>query len=202
MSIGKVWDEKFLREGYLYGEKPNAFLAQELENLSKKSLILFLGEGEGRNACYAALMGFDVTALDASEIGLKKTAELAEKMHVTVQTVLQDLEYFQATQQYDVLMASFLHLEEPLRTVAFRSVLGALRPGGLFIAEFFSLKQLPHSSGGPKKSDLLYTTVSLRDVFSVDSARIVLLEETVDHLDEGKGHQGEAYLIRMIIEKR
>ena len=201
MSIANVWDEKFQREGYVYGLYPNAFHVSESARLKSNSSILFLGEGEGRNACYFASRGFAATAIDASPVGLQKTNDLASQLNVIVETILQDLMHFEADQQYDALMASFLHLSEPWRTRIFREVINALKPGGFFIAEFFSQNQLQYSSGGPKNSDLLYTVDSLQDIFSISSAKIHLLEEVVACLDEGRGHQGDAALIRMIIEK-
>ncbi len=197
-----LWNEKFSREGYLYGKKPNTFLASQMHVLAPQSDILFLGEGEGRNACYAASKGFNATALDASDVGLEKARALAEEMGVAVTIEHQDLQTWQPKSQYDAVMTSFLHLSEPLRTEAFRSALKALKPSALFIGEFFSTKQLPLSSGGPKDEALLYTVDSLREIFSLEGAEIVLLEACSDLLDEGTGHQGEAELIRIIVKKR
>jgi SAM-dependent methyltransferase len=74
-----MWNEKFSREGFLYGKEPNAFLAANEHLLRPKSKVLMLGEGEGRTACYMALKGHVVTALDASDVGLDKTRELAKE---------------------------------------------------------------------------------------------------------------------------
>jgi len=196
-----MWNEKFSREGYLYGKKPNAFLASQLQKLDGGSSILFLGEGEGRNACYAALLGFQVTALDASDVGLDKAEELSCEMGVCITTIHADLEQWKSDTQYDFVMCSFLHLAEPLRTKAFREAVRTLKPGGKFIGEFFSTKQLPLTSGGPKDVDLLYNTVDLERTFDIAGAEIEFLEEHLDSLDEGVGHQGEAVLVRVIVRK-
>jgi 2-polyprenyl-3-methyl-5-hydroxy-6-metoxy-1,4-benzoquinol methylase len=200
-TIQSMWNEKFSRKGYLYGTNPNAFLASQLERLAAGSKILFLGEGEGRNACYAAAKGFDATALDASDVGLRKMETMACELGVSIKTLHTDLEHWESEGAYDVVMASFLHLMEPLRMKAFREAMHSLRPGGRFIAEFFSTRQLPRDSGGPKMIDLLYTTDSLREVFAVKGCEIEMLEEVVDTLDEGVGHQGEADLIRIIVKR-
>ncbi|MEJ2468153.1 MAG: class I SAM-dependent methyltransferase, partial [Campylobacterales bacterium] len=89
--IGKIWNEKFSREGYLYGKEPNAYLKSVMETLPAGSRILFLGEGEGRNACYAAAKGFEAHAIDASDIGLKKLEQMASEQGVTVATMHLDL---------------------------------------------------------------------------------------------------------------
>ncbi len=201
MPIRAIWNDKFSREGYLYGKRPNAFLAPRIDALPAGARLLLLGEGEGRNACYAAARGIDVTALDASDVGLAKAEALAREAGVTITTLHQDLAIWNATPRYDAVMASFLHLKEPLRTQAFREALKALKPSGVFVAEFFSTKQLPLSSGGPKDVDLLYTVDSLREIFALPGFEILRLEEAVDHLDEGHGHRGEAELIRVEVRK-
>ncbi len=201
MSMQKLWNEKFSREGYLYGTEPNAFLKEQLKSIAPGSHILFLGEGEGRNACYAASAGFKVTALDASDIGLAKCRALAESLNVTIETLHVDLVHWEPAISYDVIMSSFLHLSEPLRTQSFTKAINALHEGGLFIAEFFSKKQLEYSSGGPKSPELLYSTDELANLFSTPSLSQLLLSECIDYLDESDAHRGEASLIRVIIKK-
>ena len=201
MSIQKMWNEKFSREGFLYGTKPNAFLAQQSEHLSATASILMLGEGEGRTACYLAALGFNVTALDASDVGLKKTKTLAKELGVEVDTILADLETWRSDKQYDAVLTSFLHLPEPLRTKAFSHAIDTLKLGGYFMGEFFAIEQLNRDSGGPKMPELLYTLDSVQNIFNRDDVTLVALEACTDILDEGVGHQGEADLIRVIVQK-
>jgi cyclopropane fatty-acyl-phospholipid synthase-like methyltransferase len=199
--IREMWNSKFSREGYLYGIDPNVYLAGQIDGLSTGATLLLLGEGEGRNACYAASKGLKVTALDASDVGLEKALQLADVRGVSIDTVHTDLEQWHADTPYDAVMASFLHLSEPLRTQVFREALRALRPSGIFAAEFFSVKQLPLSSGGPKDAELLYTLDSLEAIFDIPGFELLQLEEVVDTLEEGKGHSGEAQLIRVKVKK-
>ncbi len=202
MSIQQMWNEKFSREGFLYGKEPNAFLAANEGLLGSKSRILMLGEGEGRTACYMARKGHMVAALDASDVGLEKTKALAEEMGVDIETIHADLGEWSTVQRYDGVLTSFLHLPEPLRTEAFSHAVDILENGGYFIGEFFSVKQLSRDSGGPKMPELLYTLESLSNIFSRDDVTLIRLEECVDHLSEGSGHQGDAELIRIIAQKK
>ena len=197
-----MWNEKFAREGFLYGREPNVFLAANEPLLGPKSKILMLGEGEGRTACHMALKGHIVAALDASDIGLEKARALAAEMGVGIETIHADLDTWRSEQKYHGVLTSFLHLPEPLRTEAFSHAVDILESGGYFIGEFFSVQQLRRDSGGPKMEALLYTADSLRRIFSRDDVEIIRLEECVDHLCEGSGHQGEAELIRIIVQKR
>lgn len=201
MSAAAKWNEKFSHENYFYGEEPNTFLKLHIDSLNMPYEILFLGEGEGRNATYAAKKGFNVFALDASDVAIKKTDALAAKNGVKVETIHKDLNDWIPNSEYDRIMCSFLHLNEPLRTLTFMRVIDALKPSGEFVGEFFSTKQLNYNSGGPSHVDFLYTTDSLEKIFSQFSCKILELKELVDNLDEGIGHQGDASLIRILIKK-
>jgi len=201
-TLGQRWDEKFSREGYFYGFEPNTFIAAQTKLLVPKGDVLCLGEGEGRNAVYLASKGFNVTALDASPIGMTKALMMAANKGVSFKTELLDLEQWQPTQTYDAIMTSYLHLEDPLRTQAFKQALQTLKTDGYFIGEFFSINQIPRDSGGPKKPELLYTLTSLESIFSSDNCEIIHLQEEDVLLDEGQGHQGKALVIRVIVKKR
>jgi hypothetical protein len=201
-DIGQLWDKKFSREGYFYGFEPNAFIASKTDLLAPQGEVLCLGEGEGRNAVYLASKGFDVTALDASPIGMSKALMMATNKGVSFQVELLDLEQWKPTKSYDAVVTSYLHLEDPLRTQAFKQALQTLKTDGYFIGEFFSLNQIPRDSGGPKKPELLYTLASLESIFSMNDCEIIHLQEEDVPLDEGKGHQGDALVIRVIVKKK
>jgi len=201
MAIQKMWNEKFSRDGYLYGKNPNAFLSRYSELLKPESSLLMLGEGEGRTAVYMASLGHEVSALDASDVGLEKCQMLAKELGVSVTTLHADLETWRYEKRYDAVLTSFLHLREPLRSEAFSRALDSIKPGGYFMGEFFALEQLSRDSGGPKMPELLYTLDSVEHIFKRDGFKTVLLEQCEAHLDEGSGHQGDAVLVRVIVQK-
>ncbi len=72
-------------------KKPNAFIESCASNFKKAHRFLCLGEGEGRNAVYFAKRGFEVAAIDASDIALKKLEEFAKEEGVYVKTRCRDL---------------------------------------------------------------------------------------------------------------
>ncbi len=196
-----MWNDKFSREGFLYGKEPNTFLASQSTLLRPNSKLLMLGEGEGRTACHMASLGHEVSALDASDVGLAKTVALAQETGVDVKTIHADLSCWQSDQEYDGIMTSFLHLPEPLRTKAFTHALDILSSGSYFMGEFFAQEQMQRDTGGPKVLALLYTLESMKAIVTRDDIKIIKLEACADHLSEGKGHQGEADLIRVIVQK-
>ena len=78
-----MWDARYGEQEFAYGEKPNEYIKKQLENLSPKH-ILFPAEGEGRNAVYAATLGWEVSAFDLSHEGYRKAISLCMKHQVTI----------------------------------------------------------------------------------------------------------------------
>ncbi len=58
-----MWDEKYARDGYLYGTDPNGFLRENFRSIPEGK-VLCLADGEGRNSVFLAEQGYDVTAVD------------------------------------------------------------------------------------------------------------------------------------------
>ncbi len=199
MSQKEFWNGKFSKVDYFYGTKPNEFLASQLELLKNHKTLLCLGEGEGRNAIFFAKNGFEVLAIDASDVGLEKLSCKSKEECLDIKTICMDLNHWEANEKYDVIVASYLHMFKEEREELFKKVEDSLNPNAYFIAEFFSTKQLDFTSGGPKDLELLYTIEDFKNHFL--SCKKELKEELVT-LNEGIGHQGEACVIRVVIQKR
>lgn len=193
------WDERFSTSEYIYGEKPNAFFAEQLAQLKPGKLLLPC-EGEGRNAVYAAEWGWEVDAFDQSEAGCIKAMNLAKRKSLSIHYQLGD--WFELTYplaSFDAIALVFAHLPESLRRVGHRHLLPFLKPGGFLILEGFNKAQLQFNSGGPRDPQMLFAPTDLREDFA--ALDIVLLEEKEVELDEGAYHQGKAAVIRLIGRK-
>ena len=193
MAQKEKWNQRYDHEQYIYGKEPTAFLKQKIDMLQKgKALVLAMGEG--RNAVYLAQRGFDTTGVDISEVAIEKCKQLAMERRVEVNTVVVDLAtYDMGKNQYD-LITDFYFYDRSL----FPNVIAALKPGGMFILEQFSIDHLKYGKFGPRNPDYLVKPNELLDIFK--STRILYYEDTVVELDEGM-HKGTAAIIRLIAQK-
>lgn len=198
MNQQEFWNGKFSKADYFYGINPNDFLASNIELLKNHQELLCLGEGEGRNAIFFAKNGFEVSAIDASNLGLEKLQNRAIQEKLDIKTICRDLNFWKADEKYDVIVASYLHMYKDEREELFKKIEESLNINGYFIAEFFSTKQLSFNSGGPKDLDLLYSLEDFQNYFNLCKKNIT---EKIVVLDEGIGHQGEACVIRVVIQK-
>ena len=193
------WDERYARQEYIYGKEPNSFLKEILRTI-KPGRILFPAEGEGRNAVYAATLGWETDAFDQSIEGRKKALQLANLNNVPINYFIQSLdEWNPEPDQYDCIALIFVHLPETLRKQVHNAAVKALKPGGILILEAFTTNQFPRNSGGPKNIELLFTTNQIKHDFA-DLSEIEILETQII-LNEGPLHQGLADVIQLYCHK-
>lgn len=194
--MNTFWDSRYDADHFVYGTQPNRFFASEIDKLSAGSILL-PGEGEGRNAVYAASIGWVVDAFDQSRIASEKALGFASEKGVQINYRVCGIhEYEFKSEIYDVVALTFFHAAPAVREILHQEVTGSLKPGGLVILEAFHTSQLGRPSGGPQSLDLLFDTEKLIGDFR--GLKTLLLETVTDILDEGTYHQGEASLIRYL----
>lgn len=192
----EIWNKRYLSKEFIYGKEPNLFYRNILDGLVPGK-ILFPGEGEGRNAVYAARQGWTVDAFDQSVSGKNKAEELAAVYNTKIKYSVAGVESFiYPAEDYDAITIIFLHLPEKLRYNFFTACIQALKPGGRLILEVFHLDQINRDSGGPKDLKLLYSLEDIRSGFS--GLKTLLLEKNTVALKEGMLHRGDAEVIQFL----
>ncbi len=189
------WDQRYATGTYVYSESPNVFLKAQTERLKPGKMLLPF-EGEGRNAVYAATLGWEVTCFDFSTSGKYKADQLVQKHGVTINYLDCDFRDFSwPDQHYDLVGLFYAHLPENNRKELHSRILPKLDIGGLLLLEAFDKKQLGLASGGPQTTDMLYDIDILQTDFKHLRNRVI--EQLRIKLDEGPGHQVEAEILRL-----
>lgn len=190
------WDERYSEAGFSYGTAPNEFLVSVVDRIPK-GRILSLAEGEGRNAVYLASLGYQVTGVDGSEIGLRKAAALAAERGVTITAIHADLSKFEIEpKQWDGIIACYCHVPSSIRIPLHHAAVRGLKPGGAFILEAFSKEQLAYGTGGPQSIDMLMSLDDVkRELAGLEFIHAVRLEREVR---EGIRHTGLASVIQIV----
>jgi len=196
-----MWDERYREPGFYYGTEPNDYLAANAERyLPAGGAILSFAEGEGRNAVFLAQRGFRVTGVDSSPIGLAKARALAEQRGVHIDTVVADLADFDlGTSAWDGIISIWCHTPPELRARLHRAVVAALRPGGVFLLQSYTPKQLEYKTGGPADVSYLMTLAGVRD--ELRGLDLLDGEERLREVREGEHHNGMSAVLQVIARK-
>ena len=195
-----MWDERYQSTEYQYGINPNDFFAEQITQIPV-GRILIPAAGEGRDAIFAAKMGWDVYAFDLSEQGQAKAMKLAREQHVQLHYVCSDATKVQfPLESFDVIMSTYFHTPPEIRPLIHAQFIKWLKPGGTLLLEGFNKRQLAYSSGGPKNAVWLFDTETL--ALECKSMDIKLNEEIIRTLNEGPLHQGLAEVIQLKAMKK
>lgn len=200
----EFWNFRYQERAYVYGIEPNRFFESEIQKVPVGK-GLFPAEGEGRNAVFAASLGWEVVAFDQSEAGKAKALKLADVRGVSITYEMATLQEFEAEKEsFDALVLVFAHFSNPLRKSFHQKLASFLKPGGTVILEGFSKKHTALSlvnekAGGPKDPAMLFSIEEIMGDF--EGFSIVVLEETEVELQEGVYHVGKSAVIRLVAKK-
>ncbi len=137
-GMRKFWDKTYSKRGYFIGTEPDEFFADELSKLRPGRLLL-PGEGEGRNAVYAAGIGWRVDAFDFSTKGRDKALRLAKTRGVYFNYLLADFANPNLPDNaYDVVAIIDLPTTPDIRSKGFAAVRKSLKRGGIIIYEGYA----------------------------------------------------------------
>ena len=190
-----MWNERYSEQGFAYGTKPNDFLQANIESLTKGK-TLCLAEGEGRNAVFLAMHGFDVTAVDLSSVGLEKAQRLADENGVAIKTIVADLSDFEIEEDFwDTIVSIWAHVPAIVRRSLHTKVVAGLKPKGTFLLEAYTPKQVEFGTGGPKIDMTMSLEVLRRELSPL---RFEISQEIEREVQEGKYHNGHSAVVQIL----
>ncbi|WP_411810606.1 class I SAM-dependent methyltransferase [Chryseobacterium scophthalmum] len=199
------WNERYSNDEFAYGTQPNNYLKDQLQKLETGS-VLFPAEGEGRNAIFAAQLGWNVSAFDISAEGKNKALQLAENNNVEIDYQVGELQNLNfQKEQFDVIALIYAHFPADIKSSIHKMLDTYLRKGGYIIFEAFSKKHLDlvlknEKVGGPKDIESLFSIDEMKSDFP--KYDIIELVETEIELNEGIFHNGTGSVIRFLGKKK
>ncbi|MFW5927830.1 MAG: class I SAM-dependent methyltransferase [Thermoplasmatota archaeon] len=141
MEKDTIYNEKYKSEKYYWGKEPSSscFKVLELKPPVEKLKLLVVGCGEGKNAVFFARNGYDVTAFDLSEEGIKKTKRFAADVGIELEAFTADLNEFRCKENYDIIFSNgTLHyIPVNLRVEILDDYRDHTNPGGINVHSVF-----------------------------------------------------------------
>src|SRR5438105_5262220 len=134
------WDTRYSeRDGAMWSGRPNGRLVSEVADLAP-GRALDVGCGEGADAIWLARRGWTVTGIDISKVAVLRAREAAERVGAIVDWLGGDaLQTPFPVRSFDLVSLQYPALPKAAGEAAVRSLLDAVRPGGLLLAVYHDL---------------------------------------------------------------
>jgi SAM-dependent methyltransferase len=132
-SDSAEWDERYSSSDRIWSGEPNDSLVREVSGLAP-GRVLDVGCGEGADAVWLASHGWDVTALDVSQVALDRARSHADAAGVRVNWQhggLLDVEL--PHDGFDLVSAQYPALRRSNDDDAERALVDAVAPGGTLL---------------------------------------------------------------------
>ena len=135
-----VWDARYSeRDGAMWSGQPNGRLVAEVAGLDP-GVVLDVGCGEGADAIWLAQRGWTVVAIDISDVAVGRAQEVAERVGVTVEWICGDaLQTSFPARSFDLVSMQYPALPKAAGEAAVRTLVDAVRSGGLLLAVYHDL---------------------------------------------------------------
>ena len=161
MSNTHYWDEALKRYATKdWANKPTLFAEQIQQYFPSNGKLLELGSGQGQDALYFAKQGYDVTATDLVDTGLKECELKARSQDISLNFQLVDIG--QALpfedESFDIVYSHLgLHyLNKQGTEKLFQEIHRILKPGGILASLFNTVEDPEMSSSGFEKIEENY----------------------------------------------
>lgn len=186
----EAWDAQYAEADLVWGNEPNQFVRTQCETLAV-GVAVDLACGQGRNALWLARLGWQVTGVDFSAVGIERARALAAQERPQVGGRLtwrvDDVAALQLrAESVDLALVSYVHLPAEQRSTLMLRAALAVRPGGHVIVVGHDRRNLREGVSGPQDERLLYDPLELRSLFAGIPATRVDVAETVErHTADG-----------------
>jgi SAM-dependent methyltransferase len=161
MFDAAFWNERYRSSHQIWSGNPNPQLVTEIADL-RPGRALDVGCGEGADAIWLASRGWDVVAVDISDVALERAAQHAQAADHTAST---RIEWCQADlvaqppqpESFDLASCQFMQLPPKPRTQLLTAVIKAVRPGGTLLVVGHHPSDLGTGVRRPPMPELFYT---------------------------------------------
>lgn len=183
------WDARYAK-GQVWSLGPNRFFADLVGELDvAPGRAIDLACGEGRNAVWLAQLGWQVTGVDFSAVGVARGRAGAEAVGIDLDWVVADLATWPLGDQvWDLVAHVYLHWTTSEREPFLRRCAAAVAPGGALVVVGHDRENIANGRGGPQDPDLLTTPDEQRALFEAAGLDVVRSERVARAVTVEPGH--------------
>lgn len=167
------WDERYAQSELVWGAPPNNTVVEFVYSLHRHvpaqdegglPRVLDLACGEGRNALWLATHGWQVHAIDFSQVGIDKGRTVATRLSRSVRSRITwqcadvtDLDAAGVEGPFELVLMVFLHLPAEQRRAVLAAAAHRLAPDGTLLVLGHDSTNIEDGFGGPQDPSILFT---------------------------------------------
>ncbi|MCP5057900.1 MAG: class I SAM-dependent methyltransferase [bacterium] len=183
-----AWNERYRSADLVWGTEPNRFVAEALSRPEPAGRALDLACGEGRNAIWLAKQGWEMSAIDYSDVAVERGRQLATAEGVDVDWACKDATSAQLpSDAFDLVIVSYLQVPREDMQAVLAQVSDALAPGGRLFMIGHALRNLTEGTGGPKHPSVLWNPETLAADIAAVELHVERCEEVSRPVDTDDG---------------
>jgi SAM-dependent methyltransferase len=181
-------------KGQIWSSEANRFFvdavrAHGLDRPAEGARAIDLGCGEGRNAIWLAMLGWSVTGVDMSAVGIDRGRATAEANDLGINWIVADLEAWDlGTGVWDLIAVVFVHWPTDKRLPFLQRIVDGLAPGGHVVVVGHDRTNIEHGHGGPQNPDVLTTPDELATWFRAAGLEVLEAREVLRPVSLEPGH--------------
>ena len=112
---------------------PYKELQDYFNKITSRGTLLDLGCGQGRDSIFLASLGYQVTAVDISKVGINQMIKKAQTMGLEVDGIVNDIQNLKLQRKFDVILFDMLlhGFENQIQLELLRNYSNALNKNGI-----------------------------------------------------------------------
>jgi SAM-dependent methyltransferase len=171
------WDARYgEHEGSMWSGRPNGRLVREVGDIAP-GRALDVGCGEGADAIWLARRGWDVAAIDVSNVAIDRARQRAEQSGASVEWICGDaLQMAFPTCAFDLVSMQYPALPKSAGEPALQTLLDTVRPAGVLLVVY-------HDLDDEHREHMKARGIDPSDYFSADDLRRLLDDRFAIELD-------------------
>ena len=185
----ETWDARYAESHRIWSGRPNQRMVEEVASLDP-GRALDVGCGEGADAVWLASRGWQVTALDVSEVALERTRDHAAEAGVAERVELMHHDLMgggPAPGRYDLVSVFFFHVPPEQFGGFYRGVADAVESGGTLLVVGHHPEDVSSGARRPHGPQLMFTPEQVVEVLDPESWEIVTAAAPTREMDTPDG---------------
>lgn len=170
------WNARYAASDAVWSTSPNAWVARVLADLTPGTAV-DLACGEGRNAIWLASLGWSVTGVDFSSVGVETARARAAASGIEATWVVGDATTWLPEAPVDLVLVAYLHLPPDDFARALTLAAASLAPGGTLAVIGHDRDNLVRGVGGPQDAAILTSARVLRRLARTAGLTVELAEQ-------------------------